>query len=78
MSSTVLVCDTTVSQVGKSGQFPLMDIKPLDGVYATRPLFDAGDRPDEMVSSPIPKNPKLDAVAVADPFDEPEAKAAVR
>jgi hypothetical protein len=78
MSSMVLVCGTTVSHVGKSGQFPLIEIKPRDGVYATRPLFEAGDRPDEIVSSPMPNSPKLDAVAVADPFDDPEAKAAVR
>jgi len=55
-----------------------MDIRPLDGVYATSPLFDAGDRPLEIVSSPIPKRPKLAAVAVAEPLEDPEAKAAVR
>jgi hypothetical protein len=32
ISSTVLVCGTTVSQVGNSGQLPLIEIKPLDGV----------------------------------------------
>jgi hypothetical protein len=55
-----------------------MDMRPREGVYATSPLFDAGDRPEEMVSSPMPNTPKLAAVAVAEPFDEPEAKAAVR
>jgi hypothetical protein len=55
-----------------------MDTNPLDGVYATKPLLEAGERPDEIVSSPIPKAPKLAAVAVADPLDDPEAKAAVR
>lgn len=53
-------------------------MRPRDGVYATSPLFDAGDRPEEMVSSPMPNVPKLEAVAVAEPFDEPEANAAVR
>jgi hypothetical protein len=53
-------------------------MSPLEGVYATKPLFEAGDRPEEMVSSPIPNTPKLAAVAVADPFEDREAKAAVR
>jgi hypothetical protein len=38
----------------------------------------AGPRPDDQVSSPRPKAAKLAAVAVPDPFDEPEAKGAVR
>ena len=78
MSDMTLVWGTTVSQVGKSGQFPRIDINPRDGVYATSPLLDAGDRPEEIVSSPIPNAPKLAAVAVAEPLDEPDAKAAVR
>jgi hypothetical protein len=55
-----------------------MDMRPREGVYATSPLFDAGDRPEDMVSSPMPNAPNLAAVAVAEPFDETEAKAAVR
>lgn len=47
-------------------------------VYATSPLFDARDRPEEMASSPMPNAPKLAAVAVAEPFNEAEAKAVVR
>lgn len=78
MSSTVRVCGTTVSQVGNSGQLPRMEMSPLEGVYASRPLFEAGDQPEEMVSSPIPNTPKLASVAVADPLEDPEAKAAVR
>jgi hypothetical protein len=62
----------------KQRQLPRIEMSPLDGVYATRPLFEAGDLPEEIVSSPIPKTPKLAAVAVADPFEEPDAKAAVR
>jgi hypothetical protein len=41
-------------------------------------LFDAGARPDDQVSSARPKAAKLAAVAVPDPFEDPEAKAAVR
>ena len=66
-----------MSHVGNNGQSPRMDMRPRKGVYATSPLFDAGDRPEEMVSSPMPNTPKLAAVAVAELFDEPEAKAAV-
>src|SRR4051812_49246946 len=78
MSSTVRVWGTTVSHVGNSGQLPRIDMTPRDGVYATRPLLEAGERPEEIVSSPTPKTPKLAAVAVADPLEEPDAKAAVR
>jgi len=49
-----------------------------DGVYATSPLFDAGDRPELTVSDPRPKAAKLAAVEVAEPFDEPDENAAVR
>lgn len=72
------MCGTTTSQVGYSGQFPLIDIIPRDGVYATSPLFDAGDRPEETVSSAMPNAAKLAAVAVAEPFEDPDANAAVR
>jgi hypothetical protein len=41
-------------------------------------LFDAGDRPDDQVSSPSPKAQNDAAVAVPDPFDDPEPNAAVR
>jgi hypothetical protein len=41
-------------------------------------LFDAGARPDDHVSSPKPNAAKLAAVAVPDPFDDPDPKAAVR
>jgi hypothetical protein len=51
---------------------------PLEGVYATRALLDAGDLPDETVSDAMPKATKLAAVEVATPFDDPEEKAAVR
>jgi hypothetical protein len=46
---------------------------PRDGVYAHRALFDAGDRPDDHVSSARPKAAKLAAVAVPEPLDEPDA-----
>ena len=64
--------------VGTSGQLPRTEITPRDGVYATRALFEAGARPDDQVSSPSPNAAKLAAVAVPDPLEEPEAKAAVR
>jgi hypothetical protein len=41
-------------------------------------LFEAGDLPLDQVSSAKPKAAKLAAVAVPDPLEEPEAKAAVR
>jgi hypothetical protein len=41
-------------------------------------LFDAGPRPDDQVSSPIPKAQNDAAVAVPEPFDEPEPNGAVR
>jgi hypothetical protein len=47
-------------------------------VYATSELFDAGDLPEETVSVPRLKAAKLAAVAVAEPFDEPDAYAAVK
>ena len=40
-------------------------------------MFAAGARPLDHVSSPKPKAAKLAAVAVPDPFEDPEAKAAV-
>lgn len=49
-----------------------------DGVYATRPLFDAGERPELTVSDPRPNAAKEAAVDVPDPFDEPEENAAVK
>jgi hypothetical protein len=64
--------------VGTSGQFPRTEMTPRDGVYAHRALLDAGARPEDQVSSPSPKAAKLAAVAVPEPLDEPEAKAAVR
>jgi hypothetical protein len=47
-------------------------------VYAQSALHDAGARPLDHVSSPRPNAAKLAAVAVPDPFDEPEANAEVR
>jgi len=41
-------------------------------------LFEAGPRPLDHVSSPRPNAAKLAAVAVPEPFDEPDAKGAVR
>lgn len=73
-----LVCGTTTSQVGYSGQFPLIDIQARDGVYATKALFDAEERPDDTVSSPMPEDANEAAVDTADPLDEPEAKAAAK
>jgi len=72
------VCGTLRSNVGTSGQLPRTDITPRDGVYAHSALFDAAARPEDHVSSPRPEAAKLEAVAVPDPFDDPEAKAAVR
>jgi len=40
-------------------------------------LYEAGARPLDHVSSPSPNAAKLAAVAVPDPFDDPEAKALV-
>ena len=50
----------------------------LEGVYAMSPLFDAGDRPELTVSDPRPNAAKLAAVDVAEPFEEPDEKAAVK
>lgn len=72
------VWGTTTSQVAYSGQLPRMERMPREGVYATSPLLEAGERPDETVSSAIPKAAKQAAVDVADPLEEPDAKAAVR
>jgi hypothetical protein len=41
-------------------------------------LLEAGARPDDQVSSARPKAAKLAAVAVPEPLDDPEPKAAVR
>ena len=49
-----------------------------DDAFTIERLRQAGARPDDHVSSPSPKAAKLAAVAVPEPLDEPEAKAAVR
>src|SRR5690349_3775374 len=77
-SAMVRVCGTTTSMVGTSGQLPRTEITPRDGVYAHRPLLLAGPRPLDQVSSPRPKAAKLAAVAVPDPWDDPEANGAAR
>ena len=64
--------------VGTSGQFPRVEMTPREGVYAQSPLLEAGARPEDHVSSPNPKAAKLAAVAVPEPLEEPEPKAAVR
>ncbi len=78
MSAIVLVCGTTTSIVGTRGQPPRVEMTPRDGVYAHSALFDAGALPDDHVSSPMPKAQNDAAVAVPDPFDEPDPNAAVR
>jgi hypothetical protein len=78
MSAIVRVWGTTTSIVGTSGQLPRVERSPRDGVYAQSALHDAGARPLDHVSSPRPNAAKLAAVAVPDPFDEPEANAEVR
>src|SRR6185312_14229048 len=78
MSAMLRVWGTTTSIVGTSGQLPRVEIIPRDGVYAHRALFDAGARPLDHVSSASPNAAKLAAVAVPDPFDEPEPSADVR
>ena len=55
MSAIVLVCGTTTSIVGTRGQPPRVEMMPRDGVYAHSALLDAGARPDDHVSSPMPK-----------------------
>jgi hypothetical protein len=55
-----------------------MEMMPLDGVYATRALLDAGDRPEEKVSSPRPKAPNEEVTDTPAPFDDPEPNAAAR
>ena len=74
----VRACGTTTSMVGTSGQLPRTEMTPLEGVYAHSALFDAGARPDDQVSSPSPKAANEAAVAVPEPFDDPEPNAAVR
>ncbi len=64
--------------VGTSGQLPRTEITPRDGVYAHRALFVAGARPLDQVSSPSPNAAKPAAVAVPEPFEEPEPNAEVR
>lgn len=59
-------------------QHPRGEITFLEGVYDTSPLFEAGDLPELTVSEPRPKAAKLAAVDVAEPFDDPEEKAAVK
>ena len=78
MSAIVRVCGTTTSIVGTSGQLPRVEMRPRDGVYAHNALHDAGERPLDHVSSPNPNAAKLAAVAVPEPFDEPDAHAEVR
>jgi hypothetical protein len=78
MSAIFRVCGTTTSMVGTSGQLPRTEITPRDGVYAHRALFVAGARPLDQVSSPSPNAAKLAAVAVPEPFEEPEPNAEVR
>ena len=73
----VRVWGTTTSIVGTSGQLPRTEMMPRDGVYAHSALFDAGPRPLDQVSSPRPKAAKLAAVAVPEPFDEPDPNGAV-
>jgi hypothetical protein len=73
----VRACGTTTSMVGTSGQLPRTEITPREGVYAHRALWVAGPRPLDQVSSPSPNAAKLAAVAVPDPFDDPEANGAV-
>lgn len=41
-------------------------------------LFDAGARPEDVVSTPRPNAAKFAAVAVPAPLDDPEAQAAVK
>ena len=77
-SAIVRVCGTTTSIVGTRGQFPRTEITPREGVYAHSALQDAGARPLDHVSSPNPNAAKLAAVAVPDPFEDPEANALVR
>lgn len=67
-----------MSHLGYSGQLPRIEMHPREGMYATRPLFEAGLIPDETVSSSIPNAAKLAAVAAADPLEDPDVKAAVR
>ena len=74
----VRVCGTTTSIVGTSGQLPRTEMTPREGVYAQSALFEAGARPDDHVSSPSPNAANEAAVAVPEPFDEPEPNAAVR
>src|SRR5688572_28265749 len=76
-SSMVRVCGTTTSMVGVSGQFPRIDMMPRLGVYAQSALFEAGARPLDHVSSPSPKAQRDAAVAVPEPFDDPEPNAEV-
>lgn len=49
-----------------------------DGVYATKALLEAGDLPEDTVSLPRLNAAKDAAVEVAEPFDDPDEKAAVR
>ena len=51
---------------------------PLEGVYATRALLEAGERPELTVSEPKLNAAKLAAVDVPEPLEEPELNAAVR
>jgi hypothetical protein len=44
----------------------------------TRALFEAGDLPEDTVSSPIPKALSDAAVETAEPLEEPDQKAAAR
>lgn len=73
-----LLSNLPCSRCNPSHQHPLGEITFREGVYATSPLFDAGDLPELTVSEPSPKAAKLAAVDVAAPFEEPEEKAAVK
>ena len=66
-----------MSCVGTSGQLPRTEMTPRLGQYATSALWDAGARPLDQVSSPRPKAANDAAVAVPEPFDEPDPKALV-
>ena len=77
-SDIVRACGTTTSMVGTRGQLPRTEITPRDGVYAHSALLVAGPRPLDHVSSPSPNAAKLAAVAVPDPFEDPDANGAVR
>ena len=73
MSGIERVWGTTTSRAGCNGQFPRMEIRPHEGVYAHSALFDAGLRPEDTVSSARPNMAKFAVVATPDPLEEPDA-----